>query len=71
MATSGSSDFSVTRDEIVKAAYRKLGGRVVYSLDDLQAWADRGAKTSTADPGVGTVLPAKRHPDAPFGSGGH
>ena len=25
MATSGSSDFSVTRDEIVKAAYRKLG----------------------------------------------
>lgn len=51
-------------------AYRKLGGRVVYSLDDLQAWADRGAKTSTADPGVDTVLPAKRHPDAPFGSGG-
>jgi predicted DNA-binding transcriptional regulator AlpA len=50
-------------------AYRKLGGRVVYSLDDLQAWADRGAKTSTADPGVGTVLPAKRHPGAPSGSG--
>lgn len=51
-------------------AYRKLGGRVVYSLDDLQAWADRGAKTSTSDPGVGTVLPAKRHPDAPSGPGG-
>ena len=51
-------------------AYRKLGGRVVYSLDDLQAWADRGAKTSTSDPGVGTVLPAKRHTDASSGPGG-
>ena len=44
-------------------AYRKLGGRVVYSVDDLQAWAERGAKQSTSDPGVGTVLPAKRHDD--------
>ncbi|MGJ5182051.1 helix-turn-helix transcriptional regulator [Bradyrhizobium oligotrophicum] len=42
--------------------YRKLGGRVVYALDDLKAWADRGTKTSTADPGKGTVLPAKKHP---------
>jgi predicted DNA-binding transcriptional regulator AlpA len=42
-------------------AYRKLGGRVVYALEDLKAWADRGAKTSTSDPGTGTVLPAKRH----------
>jgi hypothetical protein len=33
---------------------------VVYALDDLKAWADRGAKSSTSDPGVGTVLPAKR-----------
>jgi len=41
-------------------AYRKLGGRVVYALEDLQAWADRGSKTSTSDPGRGTVLPAKR-----------
>ena len=41
--------------------YRKIGGRVVYVLDDLKAWADRGIKTSTADPGKGTVLPAKRH----------
>jgi predicted DNA-binding transcriptional regulator AlpA len=40
--------------------YRKLGGRVIYALDDLNAWADLGVKTSTADPGVGTVLPAKR-----------
>ncbi len=40
-------------------AYRKLGGRVVYAVDDLQAWADRGAVTSTSDP-RGSVLPAKR-----------
>lgn len=39
--------------------YRKLGGRVVYPVDDLEAWADRGAVTSTSDP-RGTVLPAKR-----------
>ena len=24
--------------------YRKIGGRVVYALDDLQAWADVGAR---------------------------
>jgi predicted DNA-binding transcriptional regulator AlpA len=40
--------------------YRKIGGRVVYALDDLKAWADLGAKTSTSDPGAGTVYPAKR-----------
>lgn len=40
-------------------AYRKLGGRVVYSVDDLEAWAARGAVTSTSDP-RGAVLPAKR-----------
>ncbi|CAN5146400.1 hypothetical protein BH10PSE1_BH10PSE1_35280 [soil metagenome] len=40
--------------------YRKIGGRVVYALQDLQAWADRGAKASTSDPGVGVVLPARR-----------
>ena len=41
-------------------AYRKLGGRVVYALEDLKAWADRGFVTSTSDP-RGSVLPAKRH----------
>ena len=41
--------------------YSKLGGRVVYSVEDLQAWVERGAKASTSDPGVGRVLPAKRH----------
>lgn len=41
--------------------YSKVGGRVVYRVDDLQAWVDRGVKTSTSDPGIDTVLPAKRH----------
>ena len=47
-------------------AYRKLGGRVVYAVDDLEAWAARGAVTSTSDP-RGRVLPAKPQmlPDAP------
>lgn len=49
-------------------AYRKLGGRVVYALEDLQAWAARGAKASTSDPGLGTVLPAKRF-GTPVGAG--
>ncbi len=49
-------------------AYRKLGGRVVYSLDDLQAWAGRGAKISTSDPGAGVVLPARRHEPFPNGA---
>jgi len=40
--------------------YSKLGGRVVYSVEDLRAWVAQGAKTSTSDPGQGTVLPAKR-----------
>lgn len=40
--------------------YRKIGGRVVYALDDLNSWANRGTKTSTSDPGCGTVSAAKR-----------
>ena len=46
-------------------AYRKLGGRVVYAVDDLEAWAARGAVTSTSDPRGGTVLPAKRQAVSP------
>ena len=41
--------------------YSKIGGRVVYRVDDLQSWVDRGVKTSTSDPGIDTVLPAKRN----------
>jgi predicted DNA-binding transcriptional regulator AlpA len=40
--------------------YSKLGGRVVYRIADLQAWANLGCKVSTSDPGLGNVLPAKR-----------
>ena len=50
--------------------YRKLGGRVVYSIDDLQAWADRGLVTSTSDPRGGTVLPAKRQTTASSATAG-
>jgi len=47
-------------------AYRKIGGRVVYAFADLNAWADVGTRTSTSDPGAGTVLPAKRHATIPY-----
>ena len=40
--------------------YRKIGGRVVYKVIDLDAWADRGAQTSTTDPNAGQVRPARR-----------
>ena len=39
-------------------AYRKLGGRVVYALADLQQWADSGTVNSTSDPNSKTVRPA-------------
>jgi hypothetical protein len=47
-------------------AYRKIGGRVVYAVADLNSWADIGTRTSTSDPGTGTVLPAKRHAPVPY-----
>lgn len=40
--------------------FRKLGGRIVYAIDDLDAWAAIGTRRSTSDPGTGTVYPAKR-----------
>ena len=52
--------------------YSKLGGRVVYRVEDLQAWVESGAKASTSDPGKTTVLPAKRQTPslrAPVGLG--
>jgi len=39
--------------------YRKLGGRVVYAIADLQAWAESGLKSSTSDPNAGPA-PAGR-----------
>ena len=46
-------------------AYKKIGGRVVYAMAEHQAWADRGSRVSTSDPGVGHVRPARR-PTPPF-----
>lgn len=44
-------------------AYRKIGGRVVYRLEDLQLWAEAGARTSTSDPGIGgTRVPRRGRP---------
>jgi hypothetical protein len=39
--------------------YRKLGGRVVYAIADLQAWAESGLKSSTSDPNT-SPAPAGR-----------
>ena len=48
--------------------FRKLGGRVVYAIDELEAWAERGTVASTSDP-RGSVLPAlpgnRQHYPAP------
>jgi predicted DNA-binding transcriptional regulator AlpA len=38
--------------------YRKLGGRVVYAIVDLQQWADSGTVSSTSDPNSKTARPA-------------
>jgi predicted DNA-binding transcriptional regulator AlpA len=40
--------------------YRKLGGRVVYALEDLRNWADQGVRRSTSDRGTGTVYPPRQ-----------
>lgn len=42
--------------------FRKLGGRIVYAIDDLEAWAALGTRRSTSDIGTGVVHPAKRLP---------
>ncbi|HET9536814.1 MAG TPA: helix-turn-helix domain-containing protein [Mesorhizobium sp.] len=31
--------------------FRKLGGRVVYAIEDLEAWAAERRRSSTSDPG--------------------
>ena len=42
--------------------FRRLGGRIVYAIDDLDSWAALGTRRSTSDPGNGVVYPAKRLP---------
>lgn len=44
--------------------YRKIGGRVIYALSDLEAWAEQGTQVSTTDPHAGRVRPARRHDSA-------
>ncbi|MCF6108964.1 helix-turn-helix transcriptional regulator [Mesorhizobium muleiense] len=41
--------------------YRKVGGRVLYDIDDLHAWIALGARTSTSDTNATVVPPAKPH----------
>jgi predicted DNA-binding transcriptional regulator AlpA len=45
--------------------YQKLGGRVVYTFEELQIWAARGTRRSTSDPDSGIVYPAKRRDNLP------
>ncbi|MCQ9156819.1 helix-turn-helix transcriptional regulator [Acidomonas methanolica] len=40
--------------------YSKLGGRVVYRVDELQAWVESGARAHTSDSAARTVPPAAR-----------
>ena len=40
-------------------AYRKIGGRVVYRVEDLQRWADQGLRISTSDSGTAQVCVPK------------
>lgn len=46
--------------------FRKLGGRVVYAIDDLESWAAERARSSTSDPGKqpssGSALSARPGP---------
>lgn len=42
--------------------FRKLGGRVVYAIEDLEAWAAERARNSTSDPGPKQSSPAALPP---------
>ncbi|MCM2438520.1 helix-turn-helix domain-containing protein [Agrobacterium vitis] len=39
--------------------YRKIGGRVLYTIRDLETWSEIGTRKSTHDPNAGTVFPAR------------
>jgi predicted DNA-binding transcriptional regulator AlpA len=39
--------------------YRKIGGRVLYAVRDLEAWAAKGVRKSTRDKNAGTIFPAR------------
>ena len=40
--------------------YSKIGGRVVYSVEDLQTWSARGKRSSTTEDVAETVHSARR-----------
>lgn len=42
--------------------YRKIGGRVVYAIADLLAWADKGLRYSTLEPGPDVIYPTSWDP---------
>ena len=42
------------------SARTKIGGRVVYTLEELRAWADSGSCASTSDPNNANVSPPVR-----------
>ena len=46
--------------------FRKLGGRVVYAIDDLEAWAAERARNSTSDPGRGPTPNGAVPPRSPL-----
>ena len=39
--------------------FRKIGGRVLYAVRDLEAWSAIGTRKSTRDENAGTVFPAR------------
>jgi len=39
--------------------YRKIGGRIVYSVDDLQAWTKGGIRKSASEKTATRVFPAR------------
>lgn len=42
----------------------EFGGRVIYALDELKAWADLAVRASTSDPGKGIVAAGQESPKA-------
>lgn len=43
--------------------FSKLGGRVIYKLEDLKAWVEMGSRSSTRDPNATVTPAAKPQPD--------
>jgi hypothetical protein len=39
--------------------YRKIGGRIIYTKEDMDRWVARGFRTSTSDPGTDTIPPPR------------